>query len=70
MAKQPLSPAANAAWEAFNDVLERVGVFEGYGDALAAAFYAAAHHLPNDRRMLAAIADELEGNTTDTNNTP
>jgi hypothetical protein len=56
-----LSPAAQAAWEAYNDVIERVGTFEGHGDAIAAAFYAAAHHLPNDRRVLAAIADELEG---------
>jgi hypothetical protein len=31
-----LSPAAQAAWEAFNDVAERVGVFEDYGDTLAA----------------------------------
>jgi hypothetical protein len=29
--------------------------------SIAEAFYAAAHHLPNDRRVLAAIADELEG---------
>jgi len=31
-----LSPAAAAVWEAFNDVADRVGVFEDYGDALAA----------------------------------
>jgi hypothetical protein len=37
-----LSPAADAAWEAFNDVAERVGVFEDYGDALAAALRALA----------------------------
>ena len=35
-----LSPAAQAAWDAFNDVSERVGVFEDYGDALAAALRA------------------------------
>lgn len=37
-----LSPAAQATWEAFNDVAERVGVFEDYGDAIAAAIRAAA----------------------------
>ena len=36
-----LSPAAQAVWDAFNDVSERVGVFEDYGDALAAALRAA-----------------------------
>ena len=56
-----LSPADQAVWDAYNDVTERVGTFEDYGDAIAAAFYAAANHLPNDRRVLAAIADELEG---------
>jgi hypothetical protein len=44
---QPLSPAANAAWEAFNEVAERVGVFEDYGDALAAALRALAEQMPN-----------------------
>lgn len=39
MTKQ-LSPAAQVAWDAFNDVSERVGVFEDYGDALAAALRA------------------------------
>jgi hypothetical protein len=56
-----LSPAAQAVWDAFNDVAERVGVFDDYGDALAAAFRAAADHLGPDRRQLAAIAAELEG---------
>jgi hypothetical protein len=37
-----LSPAAAAVWQAFNDVAERVGVFEDYGDALAAALRAVA----------------------------
>jgi hypothetical protein len=60
MAK-PLSPAAEAAWEAFNDVAERVGTFEDYGDALGAAFHAVALHVPNDCRVLTAIAAELEG---------
>jgi hypothetical protein len=40
-----LSPAANAAWEAFNEVAERVGVFEDYGDALAAFTRALADQL-------------------------
>lgn len=45
----PLSPAALAIWEAFNDVSERVGVFEDYGDALAAALRAAADQVvPKD----------------------
>ena len=46
-----LSPAAQAVWDAYNDVCERVGVFEDYGDALAAVFRAAADQLfpgPND----------------------
>jgi hypothetical protein len=42
MLKQPLSPAAAAAWEAFNKTAERVGVFEDYGDALGAALRAVA----------------------------
>jgi hypothetical protein len=65
---RPLSPAAQAAWDAYNDVMERgwftsrlFGTFEDYDDAIAAAFRAVAHHLPNDRRVLAAIADELQG---------
>jgi hypothetical protein len=37
-----LSPAALAVLDVFNDVTERVGVFEDYGDALAAALRAAA----------------------------
>ena len=44
-----LSPAAQAVWDAYNDVCERVGVFEDYGDALAAAFRAAANQVvPSD----------------------
>ena len=39
---QPLSPAANAVWEAFNESLEQVGWFSDYGDALAAALRAVA----------------------------
>ena len=36
----PLSPAAQAIWDAFNE--EEAGVFVDYGDKLAAAFRAAA----------------------------
>lgn len=43
--KQPLSPAANAVWEAFNESLEQVGWLWDYGDALAAALRAAADQL-------------------------
>jgi hypothetical protein len=65
-----LSPAAQAVWDAFNDVSERVGVFEDYGDALAASLCAAVEQVApvstNARQMkirdeLLAIADELEG---------
>jgi acyl-CoA reductase-like NAD-dependent aldehyde dehydrogenase len=50
-----LSPAAQAALNAF----DRCG--DNWPQALAAALYAAAHHLSHDRRQLAAIATELEG---------
>ena len=72
-----LSPAAQAVWDAFNDVSERVGVFEDYGDALAAALRAAADQWKNEIRKqpctefisgikncidaLNELADELEG---------
>jgi hypothetical protein len=39
---QPLSSAAEAVWEAFNESLEQVGWFSDYGDALAAALRAVA----------------------------
>jgi hypothetical protein len=66
-----LSPAAQAVLDAFNDVTERVGVFEDYGDALAAALRAAAKQMScyqsrkflysiADAMKLLAIADELE----------
>jgi hypothetical protein len=67
-----LSPAAQAVWNAFNDVTERVGVFEDYGDALAAALRAAAEELQyrmflpgNDPMVVDAealfnLANELE----------
>jgi len=72
--KQPLSPAAAAAWEAFNEVAERVGVLEDYGDALAAFTCALADQVVPEggvfrttasaarvRAELLAIAAELEG---------
>lgn len=59
MAK-PLSPAAQAVWEAFNEVADRVDVFEDYGDALAAAFLAVALYLKHDCQQLLAIAAELD----------
>ena len=31
-----MTPATEKAWKAYSDVLERVGVFEDHGDALAA----------------------------------
>jgi hypothetical protein len=69
-----LSPAADAAWEAFNDVAERVGTFEDHGDALAAAIRALADQVVPEggtflspgtaaliRAEILAIAAELEG---------
>jgi len=50
-----LTPAAAAVLNAF----DRCG--DNWPQALAAALYAAAHHLSHDRRQLAAIATELEG---------
>jgi hypothetical protein len=60
----PLSPAALAVWEAFNQ--DEAGVFVDYGDKLAAALralaaqfdYAGAQEAAN---WTAAIATELEG---------
>lgn len=40
--KKPLSPATEKVWNAFNDVYERTGTFEDFGDALAAAILAIA----------------------------
>lgn len=65
-----LSPAAQAIWDAFNATAERVGTFEDYGDALAAALRAAAFQLSFGHATgsgilceddLLAIAAELEG---------
>jgi len=70
-----LSRKAEAVWEAFNEVSERVGIFEDYGDALAAALEAAADQVTpanssrrnNEIRAgLLAIAAELRGTTTAT----
>jgi hypothetical protein len=44
-----LSPAAQAIWDAFNATAERVGTFEDYGDALAAALRAAADQVVPER---------------------
>jgi hypothetical protein len=61
----PLSPAANAVWEAFNQ--DEAGVFVDYGDKLAAALRAAADHINHDWSgfncvdALCEIAAELEG---------
>jgi hypothetical protein len=71
---KPLSPAAQAIWEAFNE--DEAGVFVDYGDKLAAALRAVveqlgysnvpeefAHLRPLviDSDDLLAIAAELEG---------
>ena len=53
---RPLSPAAQAVM----DAAYTLPLINGQ-PSIAAAFYAVAHYLPNDRRVLAAIADELEG---------
>ena len=57
------SPATQAIWDAYNDVLERVGVFEDHGDALAAAFRALAVRIKGAdeiREDVLSIANELE----------
>jgi hypothetical protein len=53
---RPLSPAAQAVM----DAAYTLPLINGQ-PSMAAVLYAAAHYLPNDRRVLAAIADELEG---------
>lgn len=55
----PLSPAAQAVWDAFNE--DEAGVFVDYGDKLAAALRAVALYCTRERRILMTIADELEG---------
>ena len=60
----PLSPAAQAVWEAFNE--DEAGVFVDYGDKLAAALRAAAQEivLPKyqyaDWEMAHLIMSELQ----------
>ena len=60
-----LSPQAEAVWDAFNEVSERVGVFEDYGDALAAAIRSLVEEvvLPKyqyaDWQMAHVICEEL-----------
>ena len=60
----PLSPAAQAIWDAFNE--DEAGVFVDYGDKLAAALRALAVRIKGAdyiRKDVLAIADELEGHT-------
>jgi len=67
---KPLSPAAEAAWSAYNDVMERVGVFEDSGDAIAAFLRVVVAQCSRADRTgsvymapadVLAIAAELEG---------
>jgi len=52
---KPLSPAAQAVLDAFDRWVD------DWTQGLAAALYAAAHHLSHDRCQLAAIVTEIEG---------
>jgi hypothetical protein len=65
---KPLSPAAAAIREAFNDVSECDGVFGGHWDALAAAIRVLADQAGSARHwhvdQLRSIAAELEGGAT------
>ncbi len=59
--KKPLSPAAEAIWEAFNE--EEAGVFVDYGNKLAAAIRALAVRIKGAdaiRQDILDIADELD----------
>ena len=59
--KKPLSPAAEAIWEAFNE--EEAGVFVDYGNKLAAALRALAVRINGAdgiRQDILDIADELD----------
>ncbi len=59
--KKPLSPAAEAIWEAFNE--EEAGVFVDYGNKLAAAFRALAVRVKGAdaiRQDILDIAEELD----------
>jgi hypothetical protein len=44
----PLSPAAQAVWDAWNDAYEAQGPLEDMGHPLAAALIAAAEQMPSD----------------------
>jgi len=46
-----LSPQSEAVWSAYNEVMERVGVFEDCGDAIAAALRAAVEHTQKNKVM-------------------
>jgi hypothetical protein len=54
----PLSPAAQAVWEAFN--LDEAGVFVDYGDKLAAALRAAAYQVAPARPALESCCEHFE----------
>lgn len=59
--KKPLSPAAEAIWEAFNEA--DAGIFVDYGHKLAAAFRALAVRINGAdgiRQDILDIADELD----------
>jgi hypothetical protein len=57
-----LSPAAQAIVSAFDDRYELLGPLEdNWQEAcIAAALYAAAHHLTHDRCQLRSLATELD----------
>jgi len=59
--KKPLSPVAEAVWEAFNEA--DAGVFVDYGNKLAAAFRALAVRIKGAddiRQDILDIANELD----------
>ena len=60
---EPLSPAARAIVDAFNDRYELCGPLEDnwHEVSLAAALRAAALYCERDRLILLSLADELEG---------
>jgi hypothetical protein len=76
MTDDNLSPTTQAAWDSYNDVLERVGVFEDHSNALSAFLRAVADDVvPFEaediqgcwyekrnpiRKSILAIATELE----------
>jgi hypothetical protein len=59
----PLSHAAQAIWNAWNDAYEAQGPLEDMGQPIAAALRAAADQMEfvQDHLKLLAIAAELEG---------